>query len=133
MKNYLIYTYSNVEGQINSTKLLGQFSKNKDIFKISYQSNDEGNITLNTLFVSKNQVRLIRKGQVNYSCIFKENTLSQFDILVDNFKIASSLFCHKIEIIENENIFKLAINYDVLSSEKINTQLVIEVKKGEIC
>lgn len=133
MKNYLIYTYSNAEGQINSTKLLGQFSKNKDIFKISYQSNDEGNITLNTLFVSKNQVRLIRKGQVNYSCIFKENTLSHFDILVDNFKIASSLFCHKIEIIENENIFKLAINYDVLSSEKINTQLVIEVKKGEIC
>ncbi|MBQ9782783.1 MAG: DUF1934 domain-containing protein [Clostridia bacterium] len=133
MKNYSIYTYLNTDGQISSANYFGEFSKNNNLIKISYESVEDGNSTLTTLFIFANkQVRLLRKGHVNYTCILNENTNSEFDIDIDSFKIKASIYCRKIKIQETEEYFKLTLKYDVIMGEKTSAEYYIEVKKGAI-
>ena len=87
---------------------------------------------MTTLFIAKNQVRLSRKGQVNYTCILKQNEETNFDIVIDAFKLNSTIRCHKIDIFENDELFKLTLNYEVIMGERTKTEMRIEVKKGVI-
>ncbi len=133
MKNYSIYTYLNTDNQKTSGNFFGEFSKSNNLIKISYESVEDGNSTLTTLFIfSNNQVRLSRKGHVNYTCVLNENSHSEFDIVIDSFKIKSMIFCHKIKVEENSEFFKLTLNYDIIMGEKASTEYYIEVKKGAI-
>ncbi len=132
MNNFLINTYLNSGGQISSTNSYGEFSKNNNLIKISYESVEEGKSTLTTLFIAKNQVRLSRKGQVNYTCILKQNEETNFDIVIDAFMLNSTIRCHKIDIFENDELFKLTLNYEVIMGETTRTEMRIEVKKGVI-
>ncbi len=130
MELFSIYTCLNNGGQVTASNLFGEFSKNNNLIKISYQSVEDGNATLTTLFISKNQVRLSRKGQVNYTCILSENVSTDFEINVDNFRLNATLFCYKINIEETSEYFKLTLNYDVIMGETTNNEYYVEVKKG---
>lgn len=132
MNKFLITSYLSSDGQVSSTTSYGEFSKNNNLIKISYESVEEGKTTLTTLFISKNQVRLSRKGQVNYTCILKENEETNFDIIIDAFKLSSTIYCHKIDIFEDDEYFKLILKYDVIMGEKTKTEMHIQVKKGGV-